>query len=289
MRFMVQAESLSLLKEALASQCHGVRFGSEFCEWKLPKIEALKEAWEGAKKAEKAFTYVTPLLSNRGVEELREQLGFLKDLEDVEVVVGDLGTLNLLQDYKGLQPRLGRPRIYIPARCPWSQITRMPNPSFLTQRRVEKIFYQTSLNYQRVLKYYKSVGVERADVDWIPKCFSHLEQIISRGFKLAVHSHAIPVAVTERCHTARFLGEEEPALCTQPCLGRAFAIRQKDLEKSFVLHGNVVFRLAQPQPSEIRELRKIGVDELVLPMGPVSKLTTAKEVDEAITALARGA
>jgi hypothetical protein len=288
MRFTVQAESLDLLREALASRCDGIRFGSEFCEWKLPKLEVLKEAFEWVRKAEKAFTYVTPLLSDIGVKELQKHLTYLNDLGGVEVVVGDLGTLNLLRNFSNLRPRLGRLRVYIPARCPWPQITRMPNPSFLTRRKVEKIFYQTSLNHRRSLEYYKALGVEGADMDWIPKCFPHFEHIVERGFRLAVHTYAIPVAVSGRCHTARFLGEKGPAQCTLPCLDRAFIIRQRELERGFVLHGNVVFSMVQPQQREVKELHGMGVDELVLPMGPVSKLTSAKDVDASLTALASG-
>lgn len=288
MKFSLQAESLSLLREAVASQCDCVRFGSEFCEWKIPSLEVLKKAYEEVKEARKTFTYVTPLLSNVSVEKLREQLVYLRDIGDVEVTIGDIGTLNLLRDYQSLRPRLGRPRVYIPARCPWPQITRRPNPSFFTRRKVEKIFYQTSLNYQRTLQYYKSLGVESAEVDWIPKCFPHFEQIVKNGFKLAVHAYAVPVAVTMRCHMARFLGEAEPSLCTQPCQRRAFNIKQRELKKSFVLHGNVVFRLSQPQQGEVKELQRLGVDEVVLPLGPVSKLSTAKDMNDAITSLAYG-
>ena len=288
MKFTVQTETLSLLRQALASQCDGVRFGPEFCEWKIPTLELLKQAYEEVKEIGKRFTYVSPIVSNQGIEKIKEQRAFLRDLKSVEVVIGDIGILNLLQDYRGLQLRLGRPRVYIPARCPWSQITRMPDPSFFTRLKVEKIFYQTSLNYMRSLGYYKSLGVMGADVDWIPKCFPHFKNIIKNGFKLAVHTYAIPVAVTMRCHMARFLGEVDPALCTKPCLGKAFNIRQKELERDFILHGNVVFRPVESQQREVRQLQRIGVDELILSMGPVSKLLTTKDLNEAIAALSRG-
>ena len=288
MKFTVQTETLSLLREALESQCDRVRFGPEFCEWKIPNLELLKQAYEEVKEAGKPFTYVSPIVSNQGIEKISEHLAFLRDLEGVEVIIGDIGVLNLLQDYGGLQLRLGRPRVYIPARSPWSQITRMPDPSFFTRLKVEKIFYQTSLNYARSLEYYKSLGVMGADVDWIPKGFPHYKKIIRNGFKLAVHAYAIPVAITMRCHMARFLGEVEPALCTTPCLSKAFNIRQKELERDFILHGNVVFRSVESQQRDVRQLKRMGVDELILSMGPVSKLLTTKDLNEAIAALSRG-
>ena len=289
MKFTVHAETLSQLREALASQCDGVRFGMEFCEWKIPTLDALKRAHAEVMDAGKAFTYVVPILSNEGIEKIRGQLAFLGDYEGVEVVIGDIGALNLLQEYDGLRLRLGRPRVYIPGRSPWDQITRMPNPSFFARRKVEKIFYQTNLNYGRALEYYRSLGVEGADVDWIPKSFPYYKKIVRNGFRLAIHTHAVLSAVTMRCHMARFLGEAEPALCTKPCLSRAFNIHQSELDKGFVLHGNVVFRLVESTRKDVRELQGIGVDEIVLPMGPVSRLRTTRDLDDAITTLSRGA
>ena len=285
MKFTVHAETLSQLGEALASRCEGVRFGMEFCEWKIPTLETLKRAHEKVVDAGKRFTYIVPILSNEGIEKIRGQLVYLGEYEGVEVVIGDIGALNLLQGYDGLRLRLGRPRVYIPGRSPWDQITRMPNPSFFARRKVEKIFYQTNLNYGRALEYYRGLGVEGADVDWIPESFRHYRKIVRNGFRLAIHTYAVPAAVTMRCHTARFLGEEEPALCTKPCLNRAFNIHQKELDKGFVLHGNVVFRLVESTRKDVRGLKGIGVDEIVLPMGPVSRLRTAGDLDEAITTL----
>lgn len=287
MNFTVQTESPILLKEALASECHSIRFGTEFCETKLPTLENLMEAWEATEKAGKSFIYVTPILSNSSIEKIRGHFNYLKDLGSVEVVIGDFGTLNILQNYKGLHPRLGRIRVYIPARCPWPQITRMPNSSELILSKVEKIFYQTGLNNQRTLEFIKTYGVEAADVDWIPKCFPYLEQMIRGGFKIAVYADALPVSFTERCHMARFLEEEESSICKSPCLSKALIIKQKELGTNFILCGNVIYRLVQPATSDIKELKRIGVDEIVFSMGPVSKLLTAKAVNEAIADLVR--
>ena len=288
MKFTVHTEALDHLKEALKCRCDGIRFGAEFCEWKIPSLEVLKEAYDAVKDSGKTFTYVTPILSNVGVNKIRDQLTYLRGQNDLEVIIGDIGVLNLLQEHNGLHLRLGRPRVYIPGRSPWDQITRLPNPSFFARRKVEKIFYQTSLNYGRAIEYYKALGVEGADVDWIPKSFPYFKKIIKNGFRLAVYTYAVPVSVTMRCHMARFIEEREPALCSKPCINSALNIEQKELEKSFVLHGNVVFRLVQSVNRDVKTLRRMGVEEMIIPMGPVSKLRTAEEVNEAITRLSNG-
>ncbi len=287
MKFTVHTESLGHLMEALESWCDGIRFGAEFCEWKIPSLRALKEAHESVRDSGKAFTYVTPILTNAGANKIRDQLDYLRGLEDIEVVIGDIGALNMLQGHD-LHLRLGRPRVYIPARSPWDQITRLPDPSFFARRKVEKIFYQTSLNYGRALEYYRSLGVEGADVDWIPKSFPHLKKVTKKGFRLAMNTYAVPVSVTLRCHMARFIGETEPARCSIPCSDSAYDIKQPELGKSFVLHGNVVYRLVDHQRNDVKKLRKNGVEEIVIPMGSVSKISTAEEIDDAITKLSSG-
>jgi hypothetical protein len=285
MKFTVQTESINQLNEALTSNCRGIRFGSEFCEWKIPNQNLLKRAYEKTVDAGKTFTYITPIVSNYGIEKLSEQLSFLQELNCVEIIIGDIGVLHLLQNVKGLKLRLGRPRIYIPSRSPWSQITRLPNPSFFSRRKVERIFYQTNLNYVRSLNYFRKLGIEGADVDWIPKCFPNFRNISKKGFELAVHLFALPVAVSMRCHMARFLGEKEPFLCSKPCLIKSFNISQKELEKSFVLHGNVVYRLVNSLKKDVKKLGKLGINELIMSMGPVSKLETTEKINKTISTL----
>ena len=289
MKYIVQTDSINFLREALKSKCAGVRFGAEFCEQRIPNLDHLMQAYEETVNAGKSFSYSIPILSNIGIEKIRPQYEYLKKQGGVEVVIGDFGALNLTQNTEGLKLRLGRPRVYIPGRSPWSQITRLPNQNFFTKRKVEKIFYQTSLNYLRSIEFYKKLGVTGADVDWIPKCFPQYNKIIKNGFKLSIHSQVVPIAVTMRCHTARFTGESSPTLCTKPCLRKVFNIRQKELGKSFILNGNVIYRQVEAQSKEIRRLMNTGISELIIPMGSVSKIDDVQGIEEAIAALSSGA
>ena len=285
MKFTVQAETMNLLREALSSGCDRIRFGSEFCEQKIPSLKQLEEAYNEAKKNGKSFSYILPILSNKGIEKIRKQLEFIKICNDIELIVGDLGLINILQKQGDFKIRLGRSRVYIPSRCPWSQITRIPNPSFFEQRKVEKIFYQTNLNYMRSLNFYKNQGIIGADVDWIPKCFKSYDSLSKTGFQLAMHTYGVPVAVTLRCHTARFVDEKNPSLCSRPCLNSAYDLDQVDLKKRFLLLGNVVYRQVEVIKKELKQFKKTRIEELVLPMGALSELNTSKDINEAINIL----
>jgi hypothetical protein len=285
MKFTAHIESIRLLPEALASECQSIRFGSEFCELKIPTLEQLKVAYAETREAGKSFCYVTPIVSEIGVKKLREHFTYLKELDDVEVVIGDFGALNMAKDAGTLNLRLGRTRVYIPARSPWPQITRVPNVPQPAFQKVEEIFYQTGLSYRRSLEFYRNCGINAADVDWIPRCFQSYADLVKSGLNIAVHANAIPVTVTEKCHMARFLGEEDYVSCSRPCQSKALSIKQSDLGVKLVLCGNVAFSVVNPGADDVKKLQAFGIDEIVISMNPATKLLTSGEVNNTIAHL----
>ncbi len=282
MKFAAHIESIGLLKEALASECQSIRFGAEFCELKIPTLEQLNVAYTKTREAGKSFCYVTPNVSEIGVKRLSEHFTYLKKLDDAEIVIGDFGALNMLNDPGALNLRLGRTRVYIPARSPWPQITRVPNVPQPALERVEEIFYQTGLNYKRSLEYYRSFGINAADVDWIPKCFQSYADLVKSGLDIAVHANMIPVTVTEKCHMARFLGEEDYSSCSRPCQSKALNIKQSDLGVKLILSGNVAFSVVNPEADDIKKLQASGIDEIIISMNPATKLLTSDKVNATI-------
>ena len=284
MIFSVHSTSLQLLKEAVDTRCDSVRFGSEFCEWCIPDDTALKEAVALAKNKGKDFTYVTPRVSDTGLEVLRNQLNLLDGLERTRVVVNDLGVLRIVGRCPNLRPHLGRHMIYIPARCPWNQISEH-EVGFLAQRKLEQIFYQTSLNYEPTIGLFKSRGVVGVDVDWIPRCFPYFEFLTKNGLSLAIHTHLAPVTSTRKCHMARYLGEKDPETCSRPCQSKAFLLRHDTLGTEFFLEGNTVFKLTQPNREDVLKLHRVGTSEIVITTGPATGVETKKEMDSVIESL----
>ncbi len=288
MKVAVQAESLKPYKEAADSNCEKVRFGPEFCDMKLPDLKTLRLAYELAEDAGKEFAYVTPPISNPTLERIGRTLSVLDGLGPIEVIVNDLGVLRLLRKSRQLKPHLGRLRVYIPGRCPWPQVTRMPNVSYFSRRRVEQIFYQTALNYDPTIQFYKEMGVNSADVDWIPQSFKHYHELTRKGIRLSVHTYLVPVTSTRRCHTARFLGESMPEECSHPCLGRTFRLRQETAGADFFLNGNAVFRYAEPQPRELKNLGDLDGVEVVLYAGGPWEAVMKDGLEETVRRLKRG-
>ena len=278
MRITVQTDTLETLKEAVESDCHAVRFGPEFCEWKIPSLDILKEAYEHAIGAGKKFTYNTPQASNSSLEKIREHLAFLDEEGRIDVVVNDLGTLNILEKYPELRPHLGRLLIIIPARCPWPQVTDA-YVGFFDKRRVAKIFYQTSLNYIPTIHLFQEHGVKGVDVDFIPNSLPHYDFLLNNGLELSVHLHFTPVTFTRRCHTARFIDEKEPERCSKPCDSKAFLLKHNMLKEiDLLLCGNVVYRPTKASRKDVKKLHDKGV-EIVISMNSATKIQSREEIN----------
>jgi len=280
MRVSVQTDDLNMLKEAVESDCHAVRFGPEFCEWKIPSLDLLKEAYELVVGEGKGFIYTTPFVSNSGIERVREHLTLLNQKGRIDVVINDLGTFNIIGNYPNLRPRLGRQLVFIPARCPWKEITQTP-VGFFERRHLERIFYQTSLNYTPTIRFYQKHGVEDVDVDWIPQSFPYYDSLIKHGFNLSMHLQLIPVTVTRRCHMARFLGERSPESCTKPCNSQAFMLKNNLLKVELFLNGNVIFRLTEMTQRDTEHLRKRAA-EFIISMNPAVKMNSRTRINALI-------
>ena len=278
---VIHAGNLRFLKEALETGCSKIRFGSEFCMYALPSVEELKRAYEMTTEAGKEFVYVTPRIAESYVEKTCRHLELLNDIGGGTVVVNDLGMLHSLGELSDLKPHLGRQLVYTPARCPWDEITEHP-VSFFTKRKVEKIFYQTALNYEPTIEFYKELKVIGADVDWIPKLFPNLRFISRNGLQISVHLQSIPAAITRKCHMARFLGETDLDQCSRPCYTKAYLMSNPILDKKLYLHGNVVYRLEAPNKKTMSSLKNSGASELILTMSPLSQITTQPQLEDVI-------
>ena len=286
MNVVTQTDDLRLFHEALRSRCSGVRLGSEFCEQLLPSQRELAEAVELAQKAGKPFTYVTPRLSNAGIDRLKGHLAFLNEKQETHIVFNDLGTLNILGCHSNLHPHLGRHMLLVPSRSPWvGQHLQREDLSARRRRWLRSLFSSTSLNYRPTIETYRGYGCERADMGWLPRTFSSLAFLVENGLRLSVHLHLVPATFTRKCHTARFLGEADPEECSKPCLHRPFLLRNEPFGMEFILHGNAVFQLVEPHPRDVKALEEAGVAELVLTMNLVTGIDSAEKIDDTISDL----
>jgi len=285
----VQTEDRDTLEKALESNCDRVRFGAEFCEWKIPDSSLLRDAYTFTKDLGKDFAYVTPRISESNLDKIRDQLDLLNKEGTIEIVCNDFGTLNLLNHYPNLSPHLGRQLVHVPSRCPWMKtdikdVLFSPKMTLWRARILRRdIYSETSLHYLPTVQFFRDHGVQGIDLDWIPRCFPYFDFFEKEGFKLSVHLQLAPVTLTRKCHTARFLGEKAPQACSKPCKTRAFLLKRDELE--LFLNGNVVFSQTSPSEKDMERLLKHDISELVISMNPITGILSREKIDEFILQL----
>lgn len=278
LKLSVQTNDLNQLKEVIESDCEKVRFGSEFCEWKIPDLNAVKKAYNLVIGAEKEFAYVTPLVTNTSLKRIRRHLVFLEKVKGIDVIINDLGVLNILEKYPNIKPCLGRQLVFIPARCPWPPITDMESGP-IESRQIANVFNQTSLNHLPTIRFLQTLGVRSVDVDFIPQSLQYYDFIHRNKLDLCVHTDLIPVAVTRKCHTARFLGEKSPESCSKTCSKKIFLLKQETIGIELFLWGNVVFRFTHPTRWELKKLLAFNFTELVITMNPITGIENREKID----------
>ena len=279
MKIAIHTDNLERLREAVGGDSACIRFGSEFCEHLLPGQDELKEAYDRVRSAGKEFVYVTPRLSNAGIDKVRKQLAFLNKKGRIRVVFNDLGTLNMLRRFPNLRPQLGRLLLRVPARSPFAErIARegfamgrersagdtLSRGSAVAKEWYAALFSYTSLSYSPTIEFFKSYGVRNVDVDWLPRTFVRFDALMKRDLELSVYLHLVPIMVTRKCHLARFLGEERPEECSKPCLEDSLIIKSELAGVQLLLQGNAVLAVVQPADKDLESLREIDVAEVVV-------------------------
>jgi hypothetical protein len=278
-----------MIEEAAKSRCDSIRYGSEFCELKIPKAKDIEYAYEITTNSDKEFLYVTPRVTDIGIKKIKDNINFIKKIEKMKIIINDYGMLNMLSKYPNMVLILGRQLIQIPARCPW-YITSLKDlllfPIITISDKMERIpvdniYSQTNLNYLPTIKFYRKIGVKEIDLDWIPRCFPSYLELVRYGFNISINANLIPVAITRKCHTARFLDENSPEDCTKPCYSKAYKMQRRGLNTDLYLLGNVVFRKVKIEKKHLQILKN-DLD-IILEMNPITKIKTKNQIDQFIT------
>jgi hypothetical protein len=281
MRVSIQTNNLNTLRKVVNSRCDEVRFGSEFCEWKIPNLSILTKALNIVQEHNKKFTYITPKVSSTNLEKIQNQLAFLREY-NYKMVINDLGVLNFAQKNQ-LIPHLGRQLVYIATRCPWLSFD---SERWFEKKRLEKIYYQTSLNFEPMIEFFNDFNITSADVDWLPQSFQYYQDITKSGINISIYLHLIPITLTRKCHLARFFQETNPETCSKPCKEKSLFLKQKILQMEFFLWDNAVFRYIKPSREDIRNVRR-KVDECIIMANPITKMENQEEINEFISYLQR--
>lgn len=292
MKFTVHAEHPPALHQALGSTCDAIRYGADLCEFKLPNDVQIREFVRHLNDTDKELSYVCPRIPEQDFPTIERHLTTINELtaRPVRVVANDWGVLNLLVDrrYPYLIPYLGRQLVAIPGRGRPSMAELMGGENLFRRFAVEKVgglvFNKTNLHFKQTMEFLRQNGVQGADIDWVPQTFKEMKDVVKGGLQFSVHYGLVIVAVVRRCHTARYFNEPIPERCSMPCFKTAFLLNH-ELFGDLYMDGNTIFAKTTPTPKEMRLLYASEPAELVLTMGPMTKIHTAEDINAQINQL----
>ncbi|MBN1492814.1 MAG: hypothetical protein JW938_01555 [Candidatus Omnitrophica bacterium] len=94
----VHVVSINGMKYLKDDEYHRVYWGNEFCQNLIPPLEATQKVFERVEKQGLGFTYVTPFVTEHGLQRLRDTFIWFKEANiSCEIVINDWGVLQYLK------------------------------------------------------------------------------------------------------------------------------------------------------------------------------------------------
>ena len=260
---IARADQLDLVED----DARRVYFGSEFCQNLIPTETEVMSVLQAARDSGRAFTLVTPLVTDVGLDRLDPVLAALASEETgCEVVANDWGVLSTLRDQR-LEPLMGRvlnrlrkgPRIM-------RVIDRLPDETLRQYR-------ENNLTVPVFRRFLHERGVRRVEVD---NPLQGLELDLSKGpdpLEGSLYTPFMAVTTTRLCPTANSDSDKPVRIgvwpCGRQCRTTSFTLTHPVMPGPLLLQGNAVFYENHDVPDEER-LAEMGITRLVVqPRPPV--------------------
>ncbi len=241
-----KADDLYLLPDGYSR----LYFGCESCERRIPSEEEISIAAKAASSRGMGFSFVTPFVTEKGLERLSGLFDSLP--RGSEVIVNDWGVLKLLSSYS-FPLCLGRlltkqqrdPRI----------------PGFINSLPpdMQASLRSCGIDSEAYSSFLKGLGISRVELD-------PLLQGLDVHFSTLKASIYTPYAFVTATRFCRFASCEKGISfssirpCTQLCRSEAFELNNPTLVAPLILAGNTQFVRIDSLPSNLSEM---GIDRIV--------------------------
>jgi len=231
-------------------------FGNEFCERLIPSLKDTRTIVDFVLRQKIELSFVTPYVTNRGIEVLRPILEYLiQSLPESEIVINDWGLLRLLKrELNQTNLALGRlltkqkrgPRIL-------SLKNRIPQATI-------QHFQGSNIDVPILSDFLVNNGIKRVELD-------NLLQGITRAnprLKASLYFPFAYVTTTRFCISASCEKKKKSLRsitpCNKECQQYTFSLHHKNIPVSLFLKGNTQF-FANDLLSE--DLEQLNIDRLV--------------------------
>jgi hypothetical protein len=235
-------------------------FGAEFCERLMPSRHELATALRIASQRSLDFTFMTPFVTNRGLELLAELLHMLaQTMPDAEVVVNDWGVLQLLRSvHPQFKPVLGR-LLNKSKRGP-----RIMNIFDQLPVATQGYFQGSNLDVPAAVRFLLQQGISRVEFDNLLQGLN-LEAADSR-LHTSLYVPFAYISATRFCLIANCddpvkMGSIGIFPCGRECLKYSFNLHNPVMTRALIRRGNAVFFLHESIPAVVTRQQ---VDRIVV-------------------------
>jgi hypothetical protein len=231
-------------------------FGNEFCPRLTASLEDFKVVKDFISKRNMEFTFVTPYVTNKEIDELTPILEFvIKDFLGAEIVVNDWGFLRLIRrEFNCSNLALGR---LLTKQKRGPRILNLKNkvPDNMFQH-----FRESNVDLPLLSDFLVNNGIKRVELD-------NLLQGVSRAnssLKASLYFPFAYVTTTRFCIISssekrrKFLRSIQP--CNKECQKYTFRLKHKNMPVDFFLKGNTQFFRNDKLTDNLAELR---IDRIV--------------------------
>jgi hypothetical protein len=232
-------------------------FGIEFCQNLLPSKEEIGQILRFIFEKRIDFTFVTPYLTNEGMEKIKGLLSCVIDAQaEAEIVINDWGLLEWInQEYPGLNLALGR---LLTKQKRGPRILKLIGivPDTMIQH-----FRKSNVDASAAIDFLIERQIKRVELD-------NLLQGISRPPHSLKGSLYIPFAyitTTRLCLLSSCENESDKYLrmvsaCNRECQRYTFKLTHKNMPVDLLLKGNTQFFRNERLPDNLDDL---NIDRIV--------------------------
>lgn len=259
-----------------------IYFGNEFCERLIPSILDIKMMLSYISNKGLFFSFVTPFVTDKGLNRIEMLLKFLnKEKVHCEVVINDWGVFYLInQKYPEFTPVLGR-LLTKQKRCPiLINLLKREKKMMRFQKDASNNHY---IIFQKILPLDLDPYYKGSNVSSVPIIHNFLSRQSVRRIELdntihglflelptdkiavSIYHPYVYISTTFFCPTADCDQEKKSSWkikpCNKQCQRYVFKLRHKTMPKAIFLRGNTKFY--KNSKLSIKELESKHIDRLV--------------------------
>jgi hypothetical protein len=248
-----------------------IYFGAEFCQNLIPRPAEVKKIIRKIRKGGKNITFMTPFVTNDGLEKVNAVLEYLdKDAAGCEVVFNDWGVFKIIRDnFRNIEPVMGRllvkqqkdPMIgaeIFNSRAKSKVFSTYGNSVCVSIRKtipaaVRRYFRATSADNELTQRYLLDNGIKRMEMDNLPW---GMKIKIRKQFGLSMHFPYGYITTTRLCGLLNLTYSK----CRKECKKYYLELKNYCSEPVYISGNTVFYKSKMP---DISVLKKHNIDRIV--------------------------